>query len=78
MKVGLNGWMDERCFRPLFCTVKADMGGKSWVEAHHHHSILDTMDHSLSLFHLIQCCFLSKEHLYGEKQTGVKMPHRVW
>ena len=27
----LNGilgilWMDERCFRPLFCTVKAELG----------------------------------------------------
>ena len=20
------GWMDERCFRPLFCTVKAELG----------------------------------------------------
>ena len=22
----MNGWMDERCFRPLFCTIKAEMG----------------------------------------------------
>ena len=21
-----SGWMDERCFRPLFCTIKADLG----------------------------------------------------
>ena len=21
-----DGWMDERCFRPLFCTVKAELG----------------------------------------------------
>ena len=20
------GWMDERCFRPLLCTVKAELG----------------------------------------------------
>ena len=23
---GGNGWMDERCFRPLLCTVKAELG----------------------------------------------------
>ena len=22
----LDGWMDERCFRPLLCTVKAELG----------------------------------------------------
>ena len=22
----INGWMDERCFRPLLCTVKAELG----------------------------------------------------
>ena len=21
-----GGWMDERCFRPLLCTVKAELG----------------------------------------------------
>ena len=21
-----DGWMDERCFRPLLCTVKAELG----------------------------------------------------
>ena len=21
-----RGWMDERCFRPLLCTVKAELG----------------------------------------------------
>ena len=21
-----EGWMDERCFRPLLCTVKAELG----------------------------------------------------
>ena len=21
-----DGWMDERCFRPLFCTIKAELG----------------------------------------------------
>ena len=21
-----KGWMDERCFRPLLCTVKAELG----------------------------------------------------
>ena len=21
-----HGWMDERCFRPLLCTVKAELG----------------------------------------------------
>ena len=21
-----TGWMDERCFRPLLCTVKAELG----------------------------------------------------
>ena len=22
----VDGWMDERCFRPLLCTVKAELG----------------------------------------------------
>ena len=22
----MKGWMDERCFRPLLCTVKAELG----------------------------------------------------
>ena len=22
----MDGWMDERCFRPLLCTVKAELG----------------------------------------------------
>ena len=30
-----DGWMDERCFRPLLCTVKAELGRfyivKSWL-----------------------------------------------
>ena len=25
-RVLLDGWMDERCFRPLLCTVKAELG----------------------------------------------------
>ena len=24
--VEMKGWMDERCFRPLLCTVKAELG----------------------------------------------------
>ena len=23
---GRIGWMDERCLRPLFCTIKAELG----------------------------------------------------
>ena len=23
---GMDGWMDERCLRPLFCTIKAELG----------------------------------------------------
>ena len=26
MKGWIDGWMDERCFRPLLCTVKAELG----------------------------------------------------
>ena len=30
--VMLDGWMDERCFRPLLCTVKARIGpGTTWA-----------------------------------------------
>ena len=30
--VGQCGWMDERCFRPLLCTVKAEFGpGTTWA-----------------------------------------------
>ena len=25
-KIHANEWMDERCFRPLLCTVKAELG----------------------------------------------------
>ena len=24
--IRMDGWMDERCFRPLLCTVKAELG----------------------------------------------------
>ena len=26
MKGWMDGWMDERCLRPLFCTIKAQLG----------------------------------------------------
>ena len=26
-----DGWMDERCFRPLFCTIKAELG-RGWMD----------------------------------------------
>ena len=26
VNVVMNGWMDERCFKPLLCTVKAELG----------------------------------------------------
>ena len=29
--VEMKGWMDERCFRPLLCTIKAELGwGQPW------------------------------------------------
>ena len=31
-----NGWMDERCLRPLFCTIKAELGRLWWREGHGH------------------------------------------
>ena len=26
LSIWMDGWMDERCFRPLLCTVKAELG----------------------------------------------------
>ena len=26
IRCNLKGWMDEQCFRPLLCTVKAELG----------------------------------------------------